>query len=148
MCDQSCGAVIFRRELTMLVKEVDPSHQKAFSQTARFRLRAITDSQKAPAKINFSSPLSQWCKRKEDMKKSSKTEVSFDQELGLPLRAEPARRSPLHPLVAREGTRRIGQHQRHGLGPRQPGRLRRLGGGRQRRLGLPLRAAPVQEVGG
>src|SRR5262249_45997815 len=57
-----------------------PSHQKAFSQTARFRLRAITDSQKAPAKINFSSPLSQWCKRKEDMKKSSKTEVSFDQE--------------------------------------------------------------------
>src|SRR5262245_25283131 len=61
-------------------KSFVPSHQKAFSQTARFRLRAITDSQKAPAKINFSSPFSQWCKRKEDMKKSSKTEVSFDQE--------------------------------------------------------------------
>src|SRR5215510_1745055 len=50
--------------------------------------------------------------------------------LGLPLRAEPARRSPRHPLVARKGARRIGPHQRHGLGPRPPGRLRGLGGGR------------------
>src|SRR5262245_39394074 len=45
-------------------------------------------------------------------------------------------------------TRSVGEHQRHALGPRQPGRLRRLGGGRQPRLGFLLRLAPVQEVGG
>src|SRR5262249_48342348 len=40
--------------------------------------------------------------------------------LGLPLRTGPARRSSLPPLAARQGARRIGQHQCHGLGPRPP----------------------------
>ena len=52
-------------------------------------------------------------------------------------RAGPVRQARL--LAARQDAGRLQRHQRHGVHPRLPQRLRRLGRGRQRRLGLARR---------
>ena len=60
-------------------------------------------------------------------------------------RAE-ARPGPQDPADARQGRRRVELDQRHGVRPRQPQELRRLGRRGQHRLELRRRAAELQEV--
>ena len=67
---------------------------------------------------------------------------------GLIATTEPAPRQSLAPPGEGQGPGRLRQHQCDALGARQPGRLRRLGAGRQRRLGFPIGPPLVQKVGG
>ena len=68
--------------------------------------------------------------------------------LGLLHRPAGGRARPPDPAAARPGARRLRLDQRHGLRPRQPAELRRLGRGRVQGLVVPRRAAQLQADGG
>ena len=74
--------------------------------------------------------------------------VQVEPRLGPARRAGAGARQPPPVPAARPDARRLQLDQRDDLHPRQPRRLRRLGGRRVRRLGLRRRAAVLQALGG